>query len=42
METVKHAVLAPFSDASAALTTPAKTAVAYGCIGFLVAMLLQK
>lgn len=41
METLKNAFMAPFSSESAALTTPAKTAVVYGSIGLLVGVLLK-
>lgn len=42
MEEIKNAFKAPFSDAAAAATTPAKTAIAYGLAGWLLAVLTRK
>lgn len=41
METITNALMAPFSDEKAALTTPAKTAVVYGAVGLLIGVLLK-
>lgn len=41
METLKNAVLAPFSNTSAQLTTPAKTAVVYAGLGLLLGVLMK-
>lgn len=41
METLKNALLAPFSETSAGLTTPAKTAAVYIGIGFLLGVMMK-
>lgn len=41
METLKNALLAPFSDEAAGKTTPAKSAVVYACVGLLAGVLLK-
>lgn len=41
METLKNALLAPFSDEATGKTTPAKSAVVYCGIGLLVGVLLK-
>lgn len=42
MDSVKNALMAPFSDSAAAASTPAKTAIAYGLIGLIAGAFFLK
>lgn len=42
MDTLKNALMAPFSDTAAAETTPLKTALVYAGIGLVIGVFMNK